>query len=284
MKKNLLFLGNDGNILKKIGNISSIRVMGVVGDEVSEKEKKYFGSSAATAKKWKIPLVSQFDFNRDYGYYLSTAFKGTELIFVQGYHCHIKKDLLDADNIKVVNFHQSMLPKYRGRHPLNWALVNGEKSTGITFHYVSEDFDEGDIIFQKKLTISKSDSVISLYNKTIALASKYIGKVFLLIQDCSFVPKAQDANKMTYFPPRKPEDGEILKSDTIRRVKDKIRALTFPYPGAYVCSDGERVIVERVRVLRHCRQNKGTRLVNYQDGSVIINAKDGVLKVLKTRD
>ena len=177
-------MGNGGSLIEKILKLKYIKLIGVVADKTSEVEKRYFGSAFSIGKKLKVPLISQNSFNKNYNNYLKNIFQNIDIIFVQGYHHKIKKGILKNEKIKVINFHQSLLPKYAGRHPLNWAIINGEKVTGITFHYVNENFDEGDITLQKKIRVFKDDAV-QLYKKTIKSASRYIKKVFELIYDNS---------------------------------------------------------------------------------------------------
>lgn len=284
MKKNLLFLGNDGNLINEILKLKHVNLIGVVADEVSEVGKKYFGSSFSIGKKLEVSIVSQKDFNKNYKEYFRNIFRDVDIIFMQGYHYKIKKDLFKNKRIKVINFHQSLLPKYGGRHPLNWLIIKGEKITGITFHYINENFDEGDIILQKKIRISRNDNVISLYNKTIKSGSKYIRKVFDLIYNNSFVPLKQDLTKRKFFPPRSPEDGEILKSNTVEQIRNKIRALVFPYPGAFIRLKGKKIIIDDVRELRDSRKYSKIEFVDKYGGNIVIKAQDGLLRVTKIRN
>ena len=276
-------MGNGGSLIEKILKLKYIKLIGVVADKTSEVEKRYFGSAFSIGKKLKVPVISQNSFNKNYNNYLKNIFQNIDIIFVQGYHHKIKKGILKNEKIKVINFHQSLLPKYAGRHPLNWAIINGEKVTGITFHYVNENFDEGDIILQKKIRVFKDDAV-QLYKKTIKSASRYIKKVFELIYDNSFISIKQDLTKREYFPPRKPTDGEILKDDSIEQIKNKIKALVFPYPGAFIHLNGKKVIIDQVVSVKKIKKYRDIGFVGKYNSNIILKAGDGLLKVTKFRN
>ncbi len=281
--RKLLFLGNEGNLIKEILKLKHIDLVGVVGDKVSDVDKEYFGSSYEVARELGLPIVSQRDFNADYDLVVGRVFRDIDIVFVQGYHYRIREALLKHNEIKFVNFHQSLLPRYAGRHPLNWAIINDETITGITFHYINRNFDEGDIILQRRISISRRDNIVSLYNKTISLALKHIGKVFELIYDERFVPIKQNLQEFSYLPPRKPEDGEIFETDTVREVKNKIRALVVPYPGAFVIVENERITIDGVKTISDFRNYTTTKFVDRYQGQIILRVKDGLLRVTRVR-
>lgn len=272
-KINLIFLGNDGNLISEIGKFDFIKIIGVVADKVSAAQREFFGSAFLIGKRWGLKVITQEDFNKDYSQYIDNIFKGAEIVFCQGYRFRFKKTLLERKGVKFINFHQSLLPRYAGRHPLNWVLVNGETQTGITFHYISEDFDAGDIILQKRIKISEEDDVISLYRKTIRLASGCLREVFRLVYNSKYRPIKQDLRQRSYYHPRSPSDGAITDADTIEQIENKIRALKFPYPGASICFNDKIVVIDKVRRLRRLKGKKG----------MIIRAKDGFLEIIEAR-
>lgn len=283
MKKNLLFLGNDGNLLSRMLQFDCVKLAGVVADKTSKAEERCFGSSFSIGKRLKVPVIPQKDFNRNYKNYLKGRFKHVDIIFVHGYHYRIKRDIIENEKIKTVNFHQSLLPKYGGRHPLNWAIIKGENTTGITFHHINEEIDGGDIIFQKKIRVSRDDDVISLYGKTIKCASKYIKGVIESVYDASFIPVKQDIKKREYFSPRGPDDGEILECDTVKETRNKVRALVFPYPGAFVRLNGRKIVIDDFRRIRGGKGYDRIDFAGRHNDDIILRVQDGLLKVTKIR-
>lgn len=283
MKNNLLFLGNNDSLLKELKKIKFINLIGIVADRTSKVEEKYFGSSFSFGKKIGIPVIGQSYFRKNYRNYTKTIFKDLDLIFIHGYHYKICRSLYEDPKIKIINFHQSLLPKYGGRHPLNWAIIKGEKITGITFHFVDGHFDTGDIVLQKKVFIRKQDNAISLYNKTIKLAAKNMRNVFALIYKEDFIPLKQDLSKREYFFVRNPEDGEILKSDTAQQIIDKIRALVFPYPGTFIRLNEGKLIIDGVVRVKNKKKYCKSAFVQRYGSDIIIKARGDLLKVTKIR-
>ncbi|MBF0483567.1 MAG: hypothetical protein HQL25_02560 [Candidatus Omnitrophica bacterium] len=279
----VLFLGNDGNLVQVISRMKNTVIVGIVADEVNLQERKIFGSSALFAKHKKIPFVSQEYFHKHYNRLILRQWKDVDVIFSQGYHYRILPELLSNARIKIVNFHQSLLPDYRGRHPLNWVIVNGEKKTGITFHYVNEGFDEGTIIVQKPITVSLSDDVISLYRKTIRAAEKILPDVFKKIADPDFIPRKQNLSAGRYFPVRKPEDGRINPEDSVAVVKNKIRALIYPYPGAFFEYEVKKIVVDQIKRINIKRRDGNQNFIYKNNGKFYLKLSDAVVVVQKIR-
>lgn len=283
MKRNLFFLGNDGSLLREVLKLRQINLVGVAADRPSAAENKYFGSSFSIGKRLGVPVISQADFNDDSIRSPESIIKDIDIILMHGYHYRIKSGLLRNRKTKIINFHQSLLPQYGGRHPLNWAIIKGEKITGVTFHYVNDEFDMGDIILQKKIRISKNDDALSLYNKTIKVASEYLRVVLKSTYNNSFMPIRQDLLRRTYFVPRTPEDGIILKSDTAKDIRNKIRALVFPYPGAFVYFNGRKIIIDGAKKIQDRREYKNIEFVGRCGADLILRAQDALFKVTKIR-
>lgn len=145
-----------------------------------------------------------------------------------------------------INIHGSLLPKYRGRTPHVWSIINGEKLAGITVHLITEGVDEGDIIKQKEIIIEPNDTGYTLLQKyekeypTLLMESliKLEKKEDLIIQDES---------KATYFGKRIPEMGYVDFFKESQQIIDFVRAQSFPYPGAYYyTSKGDKVVINKI--------------------------------------
>jgi methionyl-tRNA formyltransferase len=141
------------------------------------------------------------------------------------------------------NLHGSLLPKYRGRAPVNWMLVNGEREAGVTLHQMVARADAGDIIAQRAVAIEDSDTALTLYRKLVPLGAELIGEYHPLIAAGTAPRRAQDLSQGSYFGRRRPEDGRIDWRWPARRIFNLVRAVTHPYPGAYCEFDGRRLFV-----------------------------------------
>jgi methionyl-tRNA formyltransferase len=271
---NTTFIGNEPPFLEVISRNSHLQL--VVCKKVSSRAKSFFGSSYDYARRNNIQIISPED------YFNNPA--PTELIIVSGYPGLIPSKIINHPEIGIINIHQSFLPAYRGRHPLNWAIINGEKHTGITIHHINERFDDGNIIFQEKVVIEENDNIMDVYFRTVEKGKEMLQKALNIVGKNEFKGFEQNKQLATYFPPRKPEDGEINWADSAVRIRNLIRALVEPYPGAYFFYEGKTVIVDNVEVLCECRSSCDIGKPFVIDGSVVVKTGEGFLKILKTRN
>jgi len=140
----------------------------------------------------------------------------------------INYNLFNLNNCYSINMHPSLLPKYAGCFTNCWNILNNEKFTGITFHYLTENFDEGNIIFQKKIMISKYDTAFSLHYKLINLACNYLYDVILHLYSKSPKGKKQNLKLRTYYERKLPYSGKLNKKWSKNKIRLFKRAMYFP--------------------------------------------------------
>ena len=172
-----------------------------------------------------------------------------DLLVVSSYRNIIPDNILKLARLGAINLHMAPLPKYRGVHPENWALINGEDWMGYTVHYLDSGIDTGDIIAQDRVPILPEDDILSLTYKISEAAPKILIEVINDIGVGHIVRKTQDESQATYYPPRKPSDGLIDWSMQDTDIQNLIRALTRPYPGAYTIISGYKLMVWRSRLV-----------------------------------
>lgn len=171
-----------------------------------------------------------------------------DLILVLGWYYMLPKSTRELTKYGAWGIHASLLPNYAGGAPLNWAIINGEKETGVTLFRMEDGVDDGDIIAQKSFSIEYEDTIKEVYKKA-TIASKGILLEVLLenIENIKFI--SQDKSKIKVFPQRKPDDGEIDLTKTSEEIYNFVRAQSNPYPGAFIKTiDGKKLIIEKVRV------------------------------------
>lgn len=158
----------------------------------------------------------------------------------------LPEEIIECPDILAYNIHGSLLPKYRGRTPHVWAIINGEKFTGITAHVLVKECDAGNILLQKKIAISDNDTGADIL-------VKFNGEYIYLIEDLhnkisnkEIIGEAQDHTKATYFGKRTPDDGMINWSWSKERIRNWVRAQANPYPGAFSYLNGVKVTIDRV--------------------------------------
>jgi len=173
-----------------------------------------------------------------------------DIIIVAGWQRLICKEILEIPRLGTIGFHSSLLPKYRGRAPVNWAIIMGEKETGITMMYLSPGVDDGDIIAQKSFRIMFDDDCGTVYDKA-ATAGAELMKEYLPIFEKSNIPVIHnDSNSYPAYPKRTPVDGLIDFKRSALDVYNFVRALTRPYPGAYYYdNNGNKIYVWRIGII-----------------------------------
>jgi len=173
-----------------------------------------------------------------------------ELLFSFYYRDILPPGILQQPRLGAYNIHGSLLPKYRGRAPVNWAVANGETQTGATLHVMNEKADAGDIVDQDAVPIGPDDTAIEVQRRVTAAAVKVLGRRLEDLKAGRAPRRPQKEAEATTFPRRRPEDGRIEWSKkTSQEVHNLVRAVTHPYPGAFSDVLGRgRVYVWKTRV------------------------------------
>jgi methionyl-tRNA formyltransferase len=173
-----------------------------------------------------------------------------DLIIVCGWQRLVCKEILDIPKLGTIGFHSSLLPKYRGRAPVNWAIIMGEKETGITMFYLTPEADDGNIIAQKPFPILLDDDCDTVYKKS-ALAGVELIKEYLPLIEKGVAPRLHNpSGTYPHYPKRTPKDGLIDFQRSALDVYNFVRALTKPYPGAYyIDKNGEKIIVWKIEIV-----------------------------------
>lgn len=171
-----------------------------------------------------------------------------DFLWVTDYRYLLPASLLALAPLGAVNLHPSLLPKYRGRAPLNWAILHGETRLGLTAHFVDEGCDTGDIIAQVTFSLSEEqdvgDALSILYPLYESLTREVLA--FFRVGNVPRVP--QDHSQATVYPRRKPEDGKIDWHQPAASIRNLVRAVAAPYPGAFTTVNGERLTVWSARL------------------------------------
>jgi UDP-4-amino-4-deoxy-L-arabinose formyltransferase/UDP-glucuronic acid dehydrogenase (UDP-4-keto-hexauronic acid decarboxylating) len=195
-------------------------------------ETIWYGSVAELAASRGIPVYAPEDINHPL-WVEKIQGLAPEILFSFYYRNIIGPAILDIPSKGCLNLHGSLLPKYRGRCPINWVLLNGESETGITLHHMTPRPDDGDIVCQEKIPISSDDTARTLHEKAAKSATQTFDYILPQILAGTASRRPQDHSQATYFGGRRPEDGEIDWLKTATEVGNLVRAVTTPYPGAF---------------------------------------------------
>ncbi|HGJ5875376.1 MAG TPA: bifunctional UDP-4-amino-4-deoxy-L-arabinose formyltransferase/UDP-glucuronic acid oxidase ArnA [Arsenophonus sp.] len=201
-----------------------------------------------------------------------------DVIFSFYYRHMLSQQLLALAPKGAFNLHGSLLPKYRGRVPINWAILNGETETGVTLHKMIVKADAGDIIVQRKVSIDAIDTALMLHEKIRQAAEQLLDDTLPLIKMGDYLATPQDENQATYFGRRRAEDGLIDWSKSATEVNNLIRAVTEPYPGAFTYLAESKMIIWRACVLEKSHDNLPGIVIS--SDPLQIACGQGVLEVL----
>lgn len=219
----------------------------VVSHEDNPSETIWFGSVASVAAEHGIPVITPADPTSEA---LREAVRRAqpEFIFSFYYRHMLPGGVLALAPRGAYNMHGSLLPKYRGRVPTNWAVLHGETETGATLHEMSAKPDAGAIVGQTSVPILPDDTAQQVFDKVTVAAEQTLWRVLpaLLAGEAPHLPN--DLAHGSYFGGRKPEDGCIDWTQPAQRVYNLVRAVAPPYPGAFTEQAGERFIVARARL------------------------------------
>ncbi|MCX7966782.1 MAG: formyltransferase [Syntrophorhabdaceae bacterium] len=204
-------------------------------------EEIWFRRPIELAEKYSIPYHTPKSLKEgNWSEYIKSL--EPDVIFSFYYRYMIPMDIIEIPHIGAFNMHGSLLPKFRGRAPVNWVLIKGEKKTGVTLHYMVEKPDAGDIIAQKEVDIDFEDTAKTLLLKLASAARELIRDVLPLIETRQFKTTPQ-TGESSYYGGRKPEDGIINWEDDAISIYNLIRAVTHPYPGAFTYFEGKKLYI-----------------------------------------
>ena len=167
-----------------------------------------------------------------------------DLILVMGWSQLLNNDIIKIPRIGVIGSHPTELPKYRGRAPIPWTIIKGLKNSALTFFYIQEGVDNGDIVDQQTFEIENFDDALSIYNKITDLGKEMLEKNLSLLRLGQVIRKKQNEDEfIENWPKRSPSDGEINWKSNAKEIDTLIRATTYPYPGAFTFLKNKKIIV-----------------------------------------
>ena len=209
-------------------------------------EHVWFGSVADLARRRGIPVHTPVDVNAA-EWVERIRSEAPDILFSFYYRRLVSPEILGIPRFGAMNMHGSYLPRYRGRCPVNWVLIHGERETGVSLHYMIEKPDAGDIVAQRKIPITPDDTARTLHARVAHEAHLLLASVLPAIRNGTNDRTPQDLAAGSYFGGRGPDDGEIDWSRPAQAIHNLVRAVTDPYPGAFTHSAGRKLYVWRSR-------------------------------------
>ena len=216
----------------------------VVTHQDDPNENVWFGSVAKLCEDQKIPYITP-DANKLIDLVPRLQKLAPDYLFSFYYRHMIPVELLACAKIGALNMHGSLLPKFRGRAPVNWAILQGATETGATLHMMEIKPDAGDIVGQSAVSIGPNETATDVFGKVSQAAIKVMNQALPELAQGHIPRKPNNLAQGSYFGGRKPADGQILWHQTAQQVHNLVRAVAPPYPGAFTDWQGQRRIVAR---------------------------------------
>lgn len=210
-------------------------------------EEIWFESVAAWARRHELPVVTPAA-PADAALTSRIGAIAPDFIFSFYYRRMIPEIVLRSAARGALNMHGSLLPKYRGRSPINWAIINGETETGATLHHMDKRADAGAIVGQEAVPILQDDVALDVFRKLTCAAERLLDRTLPKLVDGTAVAVPQVEALATTFGGRKPEDGLIDWRKPAGAVHNLVRAVAPPYPGAFTSLRGETIFVHRTKL------------------------------------
>lgn len=204
-----------------------------------------------------------------------------ELIAVAAYGKILPVDILELPRLGCVNVHSSLLPKYRGAAPINWAILNGEDETGVTIMYMAEGMDTGDILAQAKTPIDINENAAQLFARLADMGARLLVDTVAGLEAGKIKPIPQDSAKATHAPMLSKEQSPLDWTRTARQLHDQVRGL-YPWPAAAAVLDGIRCKVLCTALTEETTGSiPGTVLQADKKGLRVACGDGGVLDILE---
>lgn len=227
---------------------SGVEVAAVVTHRDDPREGGWFTSVARMAAERNLPTFAPEDPNHPI-WAERLGELGAEALFSFHYRHLLRRPLLELCPDRAFNLHCSLLPRYRGRAPINWVLIHGERETGVTLHHMIEQPDAGDIVAQRAVAIDDDDTAETLTRKLVKASSVLLAETIPLIAAGTARRRPQDEGQATTVGRRRPEDGRIDWSRPAVEIRNLVRAVSAPWPGAFTDAADRRLTIWSATVM-----------------------------------
>lgn len=239
---------------------------------IEECEESRINYSVNSIQNEVIEILSQIRNNGNSIHYIMSL----------GYRRMIPESVVAMAEMAALGTHFSPLPRYRGFAPLNWVLINGETETAVNLFYLDKEVDNGEIVEKENVSISYDDDINSLYEKCIETFRYVIRRSIPKLEKGQFETIKQDNEKATYTCARNPEDGLINWEWNSTQIYNFVRALTYPFPGAYSFVNGTKVFIwscEEYEIPKYEGRVSGKVINIIKEKGVVILCGEGAILI-----
>ena len=244
-----------------------------------------YGSLKKIAKKFNIQYyeIKSFNQKKTKNFQLKIKKYNLDIMLFIGWYYIVPKSLRSLAKYGAWGIHASLLPKYAGGAPLSWAIINGEKKTGVTLFKLESGIDNGDIIEQKSFFINYDDTINDVYKKAEKISKKMLLNKLKQTHEIKFTP--QKINKIKIYPQRNPDDGQINWNIDAKGVYDFVRAQTIPYPCAFSNIQNHSKKIKLLECKVHNikdREAKPGEIISKKN-KILVKTKNKFIEILKIK-
>ena len=201
-----------------------------------------------------------------------------DAIVVAAYGKILPQDVLGFPPRGCINVHASLLPRYRGAAPINWAIINGERESGVTIMYMEKGLDTGDMLLSVRTPIADDDTAGDLHDRLAVLGADALVHALALLEAGRITPVKQDDSQHTYAPMLSRDDCRLDFCQSAKQVRDRIRGLA-PFPGAYLTLSGRQIKVFEAQIVSG-RGEPGSVLYADREHGLVLACADGALRLV----
>ena len=253
-------------------------VVALITHEDNPHEKIWFQTPAVAARAKGVPILTPEKVNTPEWIGKIAALR-PDLILSVYYRHMISAKILALARLGAFNMHGSLLPRYRGRAPINWAVLHGEPRIGMTLHRMVKAADAGAIVDQEGVDLGPRDTAEQAFRKVLPCARRVLARQIDALLAGTARETPQDESQATYFGGRTPEDGRIDWRQTSQQIFNLIRAVTDPYPGAFTDVGAARLMVWWAEPDTQGRRGRPGEILSLEP--LIVATGDGALEVSK---
>jgi methionyl-tRNA formyltransferase len=207
---------------------------------------------------------------------------GADTIAVVAFGAILPPEVLEMTRLGAVNVHASLLPKYRGSSPINWAIVNGEAESGVTTMYVAEGLDTGDILLQRAIPLDPRETAATLHDKLAALGGPLLVETLQRLEAGTLAAKPQDDSASSYIPKLTRDDGLLDWAQPAVVLDRRIRGFT-PWPGAFTFWDARRLNVHAAHPVSTAASREPGQVEAVSQDAVLVATGDGCLALTEVQ-
>lgn len=239
----VLLVGDTVGVPRVLRHLDRGLLCGIVGAEI---RPSYHEPLARIATENRVEFLIQPRVTAPtYGGFVNSIRDlAPDLILCDSYSMLLRREVLQTPRFGAINVHAGLLPRYRGANPVQWMLINDETDAGVTIHYMDEGFDSGDVIATRAVDVMFTDTWREIMARIDTATNELLAAELPAIVAGTATATPQDPTQARRFPRRKPADGRIDWSQSVRQIYNLVRALVSPLPGAFYITGTEKVVMD----------------------------------------